>query len=366
MYILAIETSCDDTCVAVLKNDCVLSSVISTQTSFHKKFGGVVPRIAKQKHIELIDPCIEKALKKAKINIEKIDIFAVTYGPGLAIALEVGIKKAKELAKKYNKPLVAVNHLEGHLLSPMLKDSTGKLYFKTKVGFPFISMVVSGGHTEIVLVKEIGKYKLLGQTLDDAAGEAFDKVARLLKLGYPGGPLISKVAETGDRKKYVLPKPLIKSDDLNFSFSGLKTSCLVNLRKIYLNKKQKEDKNFVIKKGDLNYYDSKDMFFSKQEISDFAASFEKAVVDILVTKLVNAASKNKVEYVSIGGGVSANNYLRKRIRKEFLGKNIVLMPDKRFCTDNAAMIGIVAYFKAQKKQFVKDVDLLDRVPTLNF
>lgn len=366
MYILAIETSCDDTCVSILKNDCVLSSVVSSQTSFHKKFGGVVPRIAKQKHIELIDPCINKALKKAKITIEKIDVFAVTYGPGLAIALEVGIKKAKELKKKYKKPLIAVNHLEGHILSPMLKNNKGNLYSKTKIGFPFISLIVSGGHTEIVLVKKIGDYKLLGQTLDDAAGEAFDKVARLLKLGYPGGPLISKFAETGDRKKYILPKPLIKEDNLNFSFSGLKTSCLVNLRKIFLTNKQKKDKNFVIKKGELSYYDSKEMFFSKKEISDFAASFEKTVADILVAKLAKAVSENKVKYISIGGGVSANNYLRKRIRKEFLGEKVVLMPDKKFCTDNAAMIGIVAYFKAQRKEFVKDIDKLDRNPTLNF
>jgi len=367
MKILAIETSCDDTCAAVLNNDRVLSSVVSTQISFHKKFGGVVPNIAKEKHKEFIDPCVKKALKMAGLTMKDIDVLAVTYGPGLAVALEVGIIKIKELAREYNKPVIAVNHLEGHLLSPFLKNSEGKIYSNIKPKFPFISLIISGGHTELVLVEGIGKYKLIGQTLDDAAGEAFDKVARLLKLGYPGGPLISKVAEKGDREKYDLVRPMIHSKDFNFSFSGLKTACLLSLRKIYASKSAKNDGEMISFSTSSEYFDSKNMFFTKKEISDFAASFEEAVADVLVTKLAKAVAKYKVKHVSIGGGVCANLYIRKRLRKQFEKAGVdVAMPKTRFCTDNAGMIGIVAYHKAKKKEFLKDVMKLDRDPILNF
>ncbi|MFA6065133.1 MAG: tRNA (adenosine(37)-N6)-threonylcarbamoyltransferase complex transferase subunit TsaD [archaeon] len=367
MKILAIETSCDDTCAAVLENDRVLSSVVSTQVSFHKKFGGVVPGIARDKHNEFIDPCIKKALAKARATMKDIDYIAVTYGPGLAIALEVGIKKAQELCAQYNKPLIAVNHLEGHLISPFLRNKKGKLYSKVEIEFPFISMIISGGHTEIVLVKGFGEYKLIGQTLDDAAGEAFDKVARLLKLGYPGGPLISKVGEKGNRTKYLLPKPLLNSGDLNFSFSGIKTACLVSLRNVYAKKVSKKNKKLILTQNDPGYYDSKDMFFTKEEIADFAASFEKTVADILVAKLIMAIKKYNVKHVSVGGGVSANNHLRKNLRDAFANIDItVAIPEKRFCTDNAGMIGIAAYYKALRKDFVKEPAKLDRNPVLNF
>ncbi|MFA6268566.1 MAG: tRNA (adenosine(37)-N6)-threonylcarbamoyltransferase complex transferase subunit TsaD [archaeon] len=367
MKILAIETSCDDTCAAVLDNDRVLSSVVSTQVEFHKKFGGVVPGIARDKHKEFIDPCIEKALKQAKVTMEKIDYIAVTYGPGLAIALEVGLKKAQALSLEYKKKLIPVNHLEGHALSPFLKDKNGKLYSKVKLNFPFISMIISGGHTELVLVSDFGKYELIGQTLDDAAGEAFDKVARLLKLGYPGGPLISKVAETGDRNKYLLPKPMLKSADFNFSFSGVKTACLVALRKIYAEKNINSNEKLILTQNDPGYYDSKDMVFTKKEIADFAASFEKTMVDILVTKLLAATKKYGVKYVSIGGGVCANNYLRKTMREAFSKKGVIVsIPDKRFCTDNAGMIGIVGYYKGLRKEFSKDPSKVERDPILNF
>jgi len=366
MKILAIETSCDDTCAAVLENDKVLSNVVSTQVSFHKKFGGVVPGIARDKHKEFIDPCVKKALKRANVAIGDIDYVAVTYGPGLAIALEVGIKKAKEICIEHDKELIAVSHLEGHIISPFLKDRKGKLYSKVKMEFPFISMIISGGHTELVLVRALGDYHLIGQTLDDAAGEAFDKVARLLKLGYPGGPLISKVGESGDKDKYVLPKPMIKSGDLNLSFSGLKTACLIALRKIDAQKNAGKGK-VVLTQNDLGYYDSKDMFFTKKEIADFAASFEKTMADILVTKLLSAVEKYKVKHVSVGGGVCANNYLRKALREAFLEKDVIIaIPEKRFCTDNAGMIGIAAHYKALRKEFVKDLSKLDRDPVLNF
>jgi N6-L-threonylcarbamoyladenine synthase len=367
MKILAIETSCDDTCAAVLENDKILSSVVSTQIVFHKKYGGVVPRIAKEKHSELIDPCIKKALARAKTPMDKIDAIAVTYGPGLAIALEVGVKKTKELHLKYNKPIIAVNHLEGHLLSPFLKDKKGKLYSKIKMRFPFISMIVSGGHTEIILVKGFGEYELIGQTLDDAAGECFDKVARLLRLGYPGGPVIEKVAKNGERKKYLLPKPFIKSEDFNFSFSGLKTGCLVALRKIYLANHGRGAENAVSFDLPKEHYDSKEMFFSKKEISDFAATFEATVAEILATKIVKAAKIYSVKCAAIGGGVSANIYLRSELRKNFskIGVEIAL-PEKKFCTDNAAMIGIAAYYKALRKEYEKKPMELDRNPSLNF
>jgi N6-L-threonylcarbamoyladenine synthase len=366
MKILAIETSCDDTCAAVLEDDKVLSSVISSQVMFHKKYGGVMPSVAREKHKEFINPTVEKALKTAKVKLEDIDVLAVTYGPGLAIALEVGIEKIKQLHKKTKKQVVAVNHLEGHLLSPFLKNKNGKYYAKNIVKFPFLSLVVSGGHTEIVLVKGIGQYELVGQTLDDAAGEAFDKVARLLKLGYPGGPLISKIAEGGDIKKYDLPRCLEYSKDFNFSFSGLKTASLNTLRKEYEKKERKEAKNISFQQS-VDYYDSKDMFFSKKEMSDFAASFEFAVVDILTKKVKSAIKKYGVKYVAIGGGVSANLTLRKHLRKEMKKLGVkVSMPETKFCTDNAGMIGLVAYHKAKRKEFLKKPMELDREPVLNF
>lgn len=366
MKILAIETSCDDTCAAVLEDDRVLSSIVSSQVMFHKKHGGVMPSLARDKHKEFIDPTVEKALKQAQVTLDDIDYLAVTYGPGLAIALEVGIQKIKDLFEETGKPVIAVNHLEGHLLSPFLKNKNGNYYTKNVVKFPFISLVVSGGHTEIVLVKDIGKYELLGQTLDDAAGEAFDKVARLLKLGYPGGPLISKIAEEGDASKYDLPRCLEHSKDFNFSFSGLKTASLNTLRKEYEKRKGEEAKNLSFQQSS-NYYDSKEMFFNKKEMADFAASFEFAVVDILVKKVKAAVKKYGVKFVSIGGGVSANLALRKHLRKEMKKMDVeVSMPETRFCTDNAGMIGLAAYHLAKKKKFVKKPMELDREPILNF
>lgn len=366
MKILAIETSCDDTCAAVLEDDKVLSNIVSSQVMFHKKFGGVMPSVARDKHKEFIDPTVEKALKQAKVTLEDIDVLAVTYGPGLAIALEVGVAKIKELFKKTNKPVIGVNHLEGHALSPFLKNKNGNYYEKQIPEFPFISLVVSGGHTEIVLVEDMGKYKLLGQTLDDAAGEAFDKVARLLKLGYPGGPLISKIAEEGDPKKYVLPRCLEHSNDLNFSFSGLKTSCLHTLRKLY-EEKYKQNPDDISFKQSATYYESEDMFFTKQEMADFAASFEFAVIDILTKKIKAAVKQTGVKHVSIGGGVSANLALRKHLRSEMKKIGVkVGMPDTKFSTDNAGMIGLVAYYKAKRKEFLKDPMTLDREPVLNF
>jgi N6-L-threonylcarbamoyladenine synthase len=369
MKILAIETSFDDTCVAILEDDRVLSNIISNQSSFHKKHGGVIPSLARDKHKELIDPCIKKALAYAKVKMEDIDVFAVTYGPGLAISLEVGIQKVKDLHVKYKKPVVAVNHLEGHLLSPFLKNKNGKYYTSKKPVFPFLSAIVSGAHTQLVLVKSIGEYTLLGQTLDDAAGEAFDKVARLLKLGYPGGPLIAKIAEKGDKTKYDLPRCMEFSKDFNFSFSGLKTASLNKLRKVFdeKNKGDKKAQEQVSFKKKANYYDSKDMFLSKQEVADFAASFEFAVVEIITKKIIQAVKRYDLTFVSIGGGVTANISLRAYLRKELRKIGVeVAMPKMSYCMDNAGMIGLVAYHKAKKGEFEKDPLSLDREPVLNF
>jgi N6-L-threonylcarbamoyladenine synthase len=222
MKILAIDTSCDETSVAILENDRLFSNIVSSQVELHYKWGGVVPSIAKRAHQEKLDPSIELALKRARLKIEDIDVFAVTYGPGLAIALEVGIKKAKELAKKYKKPLVAVDHMEGHIYSNLIRNSRGNFYNSfSGVKFPLLVLLVSGGHTEIIFMKDHGEYGVVGQTLDDAAGEAFDKVARPLMLGYPGGPVIEQFAENGDEDMFKLPKPIIHLKNYNFSFSGL-------------------------------------------------------------------------------------------------------------------------------------------------
>lgn len=368
MKILAIETSCDDTCAAVLEDDRVLSNIVASQVNFHKKYGGVVPSVAREKHKEFIDPVVEKALKVSKCSLDDIDVLAVTYGPGLAIALEVGIKKIKELFQKCSKPVIGVNHLEGHALSIFLKNKNGKFYADKMIDFPFITLVVSGGHTEIVLVRGIGDYELLGQTLDDAAGEAFDKVARLLKLGYPGGPLISKVAEDGDDMRYKLPRCMEFSNDFNFSFAGLKSASLNLLRKEYVQKMKDEKSGDIVSfHTSSEYYDSKDLFFSKKETADFAASFQRAVVDVLVKKVKMAVKKYDVKFVSIGGGVSANLELRKELRRQLKPMGVIVsMPETRFCTDNAGMIGLVAYHKALRNEFLENPMELDREPVLNF
>jgi len=237
MYILAIDTSCDDTSVAISKDDCILSNIVSSQIDLHKKWGGVVPSIARRAHEENIDRCITEALKRARVKIEQIDIFAVTQGPGLAIALEIGIRKVKELATKYKKPIIAVNHMEGHIMANFAKNSNSSPYSRFSplsllTPFPLLALLISGGHTELVLMQKPGHYQILGQTLDDAIGEAYDKIAKMLNLGYPGGPIIEELAKTGNREKYLLPIPMEKNPGLDFSYSGLKTSVLYLLKKI--------------------------------------------------------------------------------------------------------------------------------------
>jgi N6-L-threonylcarbamoyladenine synthase len=353
MYILSIDTSCDDTSAAIIENDCVLSNAISSQIELHKKYGGVVPIIANRAHKERIDPIINEALSKAHISIEQIDVFAVTFGPGLAIALEVGIKKAKELALQYDKPLIAVNHLEGHIYANFAKNSHGNL-LSNKMEFPILVVLVSGGHTELVLMKNHGEFQLIGETLDDACGEAFDKVARLLQLGYPGGPIIEKLAEQGDPTKHSLPIPMERSGDLNMSYSGLKTAALHLVKEI----------EGVTSLGESMKSTSS---LSSQDIKDVAASFQYSAFKQLTVKIEKAVKQFSPNSILLGGGVVANKFFRKEVRAICRKYNIIYSaPAKRMSMDNAAMIGVAAYFRAQQSDFVKDIEALDRNPVLNF
>jgi len=343
MKILAIDTSADETAVAVVEGRRILSSVIYSQIQIHKQWGGIYPTLAKRAHEERIDEVINKALKKSKIQNPKfqIDAVAVTQGPGLAIALEVGIRKAKELAVKYQKPLIAVNHLEGHLYSCFAQNSNGKPTYEIK--FPYLGLIISGGHTQIVLIKNHLQYHVLGETQDDAAGEALDKTAKLLGLGYPGGPVIERFAQTVNQAdKYHFPRPMLQSKNLDFSFSGLKTSFYYYVRELPEKEKIKMIKYLV-------------------------SSFQEAVFDVIVQKTEYAIEQTGILNIIVGGGVCANLYLRKLLRKMIRKNNgiVIFPPFKYLAGDNAAMIGIVAGYKARANQFVKNSDHLDRVTRMS-
>lgn len=314
--ILAIESSCDETSAAVIKDGKeVLSNVVASQIDLHRKFGGVVPEIASRKHVELINPVIEDALEEAGVDYEDLSLVAVTYGPGLVGGLLVGIAAAKAIAYAYNLPLVGINHIEGHIYSNFISHP--------EIEPPLVCLTVSGGHTDLLYFEELGAYQILGRTKDDAAGEAFDKVARVMEIGYPGGPAIDKLAKEGDSQAIDLPRPLIYDDNYDFSFSGLKTAVLN-----YIN--QKKQKGEEIPKADL------------------AASFQQAVVDVLTAKVVKAAQDKKVKRVLLSGGVSANSHLRRELEEKLDELEIKLYyPQPRLCTDNAAMIGTAGYFKYQ-------------------
>lgn len=337
ILILSIDTSCDETSASITSNLNVLSNVISSQIELHKKYGGVVPLVAKRAHEERIVPVITEALKRSRINIEDIDAIAVTYGPGLAIALEVGVSKAKELAIKYNKPLIAINHMEGHFLSSLANNSKG-VGNNIDLKFPIMGLLMSGKHTEIVLCNEIGKYEIIGETLDDAVGEAYDKVARMLGLGYPGGRVLSDFADKGE-DKYHFTVPMINQDNLNFSYSGIKTAVMY----------------FVKTHPNLN----------KQEIYDVAKSFEESAIKHILDRLSKALKKYPVKLLFVGGGVASNPKIRSAIRKEAKKHSVSLYAprDKKLYMDNAAMIGIVAHYKYLKSEFT-DPTTLDRDPKL--
>lgn len=312
-YILAIESSCDETSAAVVVNGReVLSNVIASQISTHEKYGGVVPEVASRMHIEAVSGVVEEALLEANITLDKIDAIGVTYGPGLVGAVLVGLQFAKGLAFSSKKPLVGVNHIEGHICANYIQHKDLKP--------PFVSLVVSGGHTFIVHVKDYGKYEVIGQTRDDAAGEAYDKVARALGLGYPGGPKIDKLAKEGNPKAIVFPKANFHEETLDFSFSGVKSAVLN-----YLNKCKMQ--NIEVNKADV------------------AASFQQAVVDVLKDNVLLTCKKKNVKTIAIAGGVASNSTLRETLTNAASKRGIeVLFPAPILCTDNAAMIGSAAYF----------------------
>ncbi|MBU4376073.1 MAG: tRNA (adenosine(37)-N6)-threonylcarbamoyltransferase complex transferase subunit TsaD [Candidatus Omnitrophica bacterium] len=307
MIVLGIETSCDETAVAVLKDNTILSNSVSSSIDLHKDFGGVIPEIACRYHVEYINYVLRDALKAAGKTLKDVDLIAVTVKPGLVGALLVGVSLAKALALSLDVPIIGVDHLIAHLYAPCVSGENVK--------FPFVGMVVSGGHTNLFLVRSVTKYKLLGQTLDDAAGEAFDKVAKLLGLGYPGGPVIQKMAAKGrvDKKLFSLES---FDGSLNFSFSGIKTAVLYHLR----------DR---LKKGKL----------AAKEINDIAASFQDAVTDILTKKAILACERERVYTLVLGGGVTANEELRRKIAGATQYSGIKLyLPLKKLCLDNAAMV----------------------------
>ncbi len=326
-YILGIESSCDETGVSVVADGReVVSSVIASQVDLHKKYGGVVPEIAARAHIENIIPVLHEALEKAKIGPEELSAVAVANCPGLAPALLIGVTAAKTLAWCWDKPLIGVNHVHCHLHSVVLDENHDC--------FPAVALVVSGGHTNIYNCKSPLELEALGTTNDDAAGEAFDKVAAILKLPYPGGPSIEKVAKNGNPKAIRFPRTMLKKGSLNFSFSGIKTAVLYHCQ------------------GQDMLGDDKVPDMSEQEIADIAASFQAAVVEVLVRKTLLAAQQQKAKTVLLGGGVAANNCLRESLQAacDKAGLRLIIA-SKKYCTDNAAMIAGLAYWKYQEGMF---------------
>lgn len=332
MKILGIETSCDETSASLVevkrKKIKVLSNIVSSQIKIHAPFGGVVPSLAAREHVNNIQTVLKASM--AGLDFDDLDLISVTSGPGLISSLLVGTAFAKTLAWRTKKPLTGVNHIEGHIYSSLLKPvgEESQILDKKEL-FPAICLVVSGGHTQLILMSDYGKYELLGETRDDAAGEAFDKIARTLGLGYPGGPIISKMSESGHALKYLLPSPMINSKNYEFSFAGLKTAVLYLVKNI----KDKENK------------------LNEQTIADISASSQKAIVDVLIAKTVRAAKSNDAKSVMLSGGVSANKLLRQRLKESLTDTEIeVLIPEMSYTTDNAAMIAVAGYFSNLNKK----------------
>jgi N6-L-threonylcarbamoyladenine synthase len=348
MNILAIDTSCDETAAAVTKGAKVLSNVVWSQASLHAKWGGVVPSIAKREHQERIDWVIAKAVQSARVKVQNLDAIAVTVGPGLAIALEVGIEKAKEISKKYNLPFIAVNHIEGHLLSPLALSQNSQISnLRSQIKFPALGIVTSGGHTEVVWIKNIGGYEIIAQTSDDALGESLDKAARLLGFGYPGGEILEKIAKEGNPEFYSLPIPMLgREKEMHYSYSGLKTAFVRLLKEARLNNRK----------------------LTKKDIANLSACYQQAafIHFIRVLEYILRSNKYPTENIFAGGGVMANLTLRKMLRKLAQKFDIkILFPySKKLYGDNAAMIGVAAYFKLKRKEFLRpnELDKVDRLP----
>lgn len=319
--ILGIESSCDDTSAAVIKDGYLLSNIMASQ-EVHRKYGGVIPELASRAHQQNILPVVHQALKEGGVEMNQVDAIAFTRGPGLLGSLLVGTSFAKGLSLSTGKPLVEVNHLQGHILSHFIQEP-GKE--KELPKFPFLALLVSGGHSQIVRVDDYLKFEVLGHTIDDAVGEAFDKCAKIMGLGYPGGPIVDKLAKEGDSSRFKFAKPHIP--DLNYSFSGIKTSLLYFLRD-----QVKENPNFI-----------------QENMADICASFQKTLIDILMDKLLKAVKQTGIKQVAIAGGVSANSGLRDRIKSEGEKRGwTTFIPEFKFTTDNAAMIAITGMFKFQR------------------
>jgi N6-L-threonylcarbamoyladenine synthase len=328
MLVLGLETSCDETAAAVLKNgDKLLSNVINDQIGIHSKYGGIVPELAGRSHIERVHRVIEEAVQIADVQLKDIDLIAVTMGPGLIGSLLVGLNTAKGLSYGLNTPMIGVNHLEGHLFA---------IFLQKKILFPFIALIVSGGHTDLYRVTDFGEYKLLGRTRDDAAGESFDKVGKMLGLLYPGGPAIEKLAKKGNSKAHKFPRAYLEKGSLDFSFSGLKTSVRTFLQR-------REQTNITMTDEDV------------------AAGFQEAVIDVLVDKLISACKKEELTRIVVTGGVASNGALRAAVKNAAQTNGFeASFPDPVFCTDNAAMIACAGYHKFSKDQSLSaDLRALD-------
>ncbi len=315
--ILAIETSCDETAAAVVRNGReVLSNVISSQISIHTEYGGVVPEIASRKHLEKIDEVIELALTEAHTDFDGIDAIAVTYGPGLVGALLVGVAEAKALSYALQKPLIGVHHIEGHISANYVENPELKP--------PFACLVVSGGHTHLVMVKDYGEFEIIGRSRDDAAGEAFDKVARAVGLGYPGGPKVDKASRGGNPHAIQFPRGEVADNPYDFTFSGIKSAV-------------------------LNYINKAQMKGEEIQVADLCASFQEAVTDSLVSRAIRLCTERGIDKLAIAGGVASNTHLRARLESECAARHIrFFRPSPVLCTDNAAMIGCAAYYEYQK------------------
>ncbi len=320
IIILAIESSCDETSASVVKNGLeVLSNVVASQIEWHKRYGGVVPEIASRKHLELINPVIEEALSVAGLDFIDLDAVAATYGPGLVGGLLVGLSAAKALAYTLQIPFIGINHIAGHIYANFISNK--------EIEAPVVCLTISGGHTDLLYFRQLGEYEILGRTKDDAAGEAFDKTARVLGIGYPGGPAIEKISKEGNSEAIDFPRPFINEANYDFSFSGLKTA-VIN----YLHRKKQRNEEI--------------------NSADVAASFQQAVIDVMIAKIIRAVDNHQVNSVILSGGVAANQTLRNQLTKALKKYDLPLYtPNLSLCTDNAAMIGSVAYYQYIKGEF---------------